>query len=282
MTWGLYFSRSIRSGKATFPRRHDCLRWTTGGQAVGERADRWTSGWRPRGRKGDSGNASAVAGQPSVASGTGGSCKTGGVTPPLVGESVGQKITVEDPVVNVMRFDAEAGEFVLGVREESVQLLQGMGTICLQMGLEVKAPTATKAGRVLALQTDLYGIGNSYQRMLVGRGTELLSFTTDTGVERPVLKFLLTSAQLHAINEARDGDLRMELEVTGTLPQAPASPAARRRFCTSAWPRAAGSIRSPPSVLRSRSRCRSRSRWRTTPARSRPAPAWCPAPTSGG
>ncbi|WP_329325244.1 hypothetical protein [[Kitasatospora] papulosa] len=126
--------------------------------------------------------------------------------------------------MNVMRFDAEAGEFVLGVREESVQLLRGMGTICLQMGLEVKAPIATKAGRVLALQTDLYGIGNSYQRMLVGRGTELLSFTTETGVERPVLKFLLTSAQLHAINEARDGDLRMELEVTGTLPQAPGFP----------------------------------------------------------
>ncbi|WP_143659997.1 hypothetical protein [Streptomyces sp. WZ.A104] len=123
--------------------------------------------------------------------------------------------------MNVMRFDAEAGEFVLGVREESVQLLRGMGTICLQVGLDVKAPSATKAGRFLALQTDLYGIANPYQRTLVGRGTEVLAFTPETGVERPVLKFLLTSAQLHAINEARDGDLRMELEVTGTLPQAP-------------------------------------------------------------
>ncbi|MFB8089610.1 hypothetical protein [Streptomyces sp. NPDC055992] len=126
--------------------------------------------------------------------------------------------------MNVMRFDAEAGEFVLGVREESVQLLRGMGTICLQVGLDVKAPSATKAGRFLALQTDLYGIANPYQRTLVGRGTEVLAFTPETGVERPVLKFLLTSAQLHAINEARDGDLRMELEVTGTLPQAPGYP----------------------------------------------------------
>ncbi|MGW4276905.1 hypothetical protein ACWEGQ_32220 [Streptomyces seoulensis] len=126
--------------------------------------------------------------------------------------------------MNVMRFDAEAGEFVLGVREESVQLLRGMGTICLQVGLDVKAPSATTAGRVLALQTDLYGIANPYQRTLVGRGTEVLAFTPETGVERPVLKFLLTSAQLHAINEARDGDLRMELEVTGTLPQAPGYP----------------------------------------------------------
>ncbi|MGW2057505.1 hypothetical protein ACWCOZ_26935 [Streptomyces sp. NPDC001840] len=130
--------------------------------------------------------------------------------------------------MDVMRFDAEAGEFVLGVREESVQLLRGMGTICLQVGLEVKAPAATKAGRFLALQADLYGLRNSYERTLVGRATEMLSFTPETGVERPVLKFLITSAQLHAINEARDGDLRMELEVTGTLPQAPGYPGSTR------------------------------------------------------
>ncbi|MFH9943690.1 MULTISPECIES: hypothetical protein [Streptomyces] len=105
---------------------------------------------------------------------------------------------MEEPIVNVMRFGAEAGEFVLGVREESAQLLRGMGTICLQVGLEVKAP--------------------------VGRVTEMLPFTPEIGVDRPVLNFLITSAQLHAINEARDGDLRMELDVTGTLPQAPGYP----------------------------------------------------------
>ncbi len=49
----------------------------------------------------------------------------------------------------------------------------------------------------------------------------MLPFTPEIGVERPVLKFLITSAQLHVINEARDGDLRMELDVTGTLPQHP-------------------------------------------------------------
>ncbi|WP_416484301.1 hypothetical protein [Streptomyces sp. CL12] len=66
---------------------------------------------------------------------------------------------MEGPIVNVMRFDAEAGEFVLGVQEESVQLLRGMGTICRQVGLEVKAPVATKAGRFLVLQSDLYARG---------------------------------------------------------------------------------------------------------------------------
>jgi hypothetical protein len=119
-----------------------------------------------------------------------------------------------------MRFDAGVGDFTLGVREESVQLLRGMGTICLQVGLDVKALPAKEAGRFLALQADLYGIHGSYQRTLVGRVTEMLPFTPETGIERPVLKFLITASQLHAINEARDGDLRMELEVTGTLPQA--------------------------------------------------------------
>lgn len=57
-----------------------------------------------------------------------------------------------------MRFDAGVGDFALGVQEESVQLLGGMGTICLQMGLEVKAPPAKETGRFLALQADLYGI----------------------------------------------------------------------------------------------------------------------------
>ncbi|MFC1443148.1 hypothetical protein ABUW04_33420 [Streptacidiphilus sp. N1-10] len=87
------------------------------------------------------------------------------------------------------------------------------------MGLEVKeAPVATTAGRFLALQADFYSIGPSYQRTLVWRVTEMVWFTPEIGVERPVLKYLLTSAQLHAINDAREGELRMELEVTGTLP----------------------------------------------------------------
>lgn len=52
----------------------------------------------------------------------------------------------------------------------------------------------------------------------------MLPFTPETGVERRALKFLLTGAQLHAINEARDGGLRMQLEATGTLPQATGYP----------------------------------------------------------
>ncbi|MFI1247825.1 hypothetical protein ACH4TY_14115 [Streptomyces anulatus] len=128
--------------------------------------------------------------------------------------------------MNVMRFDAGAGDFALSIQEESVQLLRGMGTVCLQMGLKVKAPDPiTEAGSLLALQADLYGTGQPYQRTLVGRVTEMLPFSPKVGAASTVLKFLLTPAQLHAVNEARlGGDLRMELEVTGTLPQAAGYP----------------------------------------------------------
>ncbi|GAA1264154.1 hypothetical protein Psi02_76290 [Planotetraspora silvatica] len=119
----------------------------------------------------------------------------------------------------VMRFDVGVGDFALDVQEESVLLLKSMGTICLQLGLEVKAPVDQKVGRLLALQADLYGTHGSY-RMLLSRVTEMVPFTPEIGIERRTLKFILTSAQLHAINEARDGDLRMQLEVVGTLPQA--------------------------------------------------------------
>lgn len=95
--------------------------------------------------------------------------------------------------MNVMRFDAGVGDFTLGVREESVQLLKGMGTICLQLGLEVKAPRAQEVGRFLALQADLYGIHGSYQRTLLGRVMEMLPFSSET-IERRTLKFLLTAA----------------------------------------------------------------------------------------
>ncbi|SBU94678.1 hypothetical protein YUMDRAFT_05176 [Streptomyces sp. OspMP-M45] len=56
--------------------------------------------------------------------------------------------------MNVMRFDAGAGDFALDIQDESVQLLRGMGTICLQIGLKVKASdTNTEAGRLLELVT---------------------------------------------------------------------------------------------------------------------------------
>ncbi|MFJ7631215.1 hypothetical protein ACIQZN_32580 [Streptomyces sp. NPDC097595] len=128
--------------------------------------------------------------------------------------------------MNVMRFDTGAGDFALSIQEESVQLLRGMGTICLQMGLKVKAPDPTTEGRrLLALQVDLYGTGQPYQRTLIGRVTEMLPFSPKIGAASTVLKFLLTPAQLHAVNEARlGGDLRMELEITGTLPQAAGYP----------------------------------------------------------
>ncbi|WP_133910697.1 hypothetical protein [Streptomyces sp. NBC_00582] len=52
----------------------------------------------------------------------------------------------------------------------------------------------------------------------------MLPFTPEIGIGRRTLKVPLTAAQLHAINEARDGDLRIKLEGTGALPQATGYP----------------------------------------------------------
>ncbi|MFJ8865466.1 hypothetical protein ACIRD6_06850 [Streptomyces sp. NPDC102473] len=57
------------------------------------------------------------------------------------------------------RFDAEARTCILGLPEESAQLPRGMGTICLRKG---------HVGRRLLA------------RSLVGRVTEMLSFTPET------------------------------------------------------------------------------------------------------
>lgn len=89
-----------------------------------------------------------------------------------------------------MSFDAEAGQFVLGVRGESVAASQGHGKICLRMGLEVKAPVATKVGRFVTLQTDR-------------NGTEVVSVADPVLVTRSVATLKRSVASLP--RRTRDG-----------------------------------------------------------------------------
>lgn len=110
----------------------------------------------------------------------------------------GRKITGKGPSVNVMRFDGEVGEFAPDVREESGQLLRGMGAICLQIGPEVKVPTATKASRVLALLTDWYGIGNlPADARRTGHGSALVLRPKGEASARPPIFFHLGPASHH-------------------------------------------------------------------------------------
>jgi hypothetical protein len=58
----------------------------------------------------------------------------------------------------------------------------------------------------------------------LGSATHSLAFVHG-GVERPILRFLLTSAQILALEAQRTGDLHLDLQVRAVLPQAPGYPA---------------------------------------------------------
>ncbi|WP_037891941.1 hypothetical protein [Streptomyces viridochromogenes] len=81
-----------------------------------------------------------------------------------------------------------------------------------------------EAGKILALETDLFGFDTTGQRYRLARTTANLAYTPKITVHRVNLSFPLTSLQLHAIEEGRTGDVRFEIDLSATLPQAPGYP----------------------------------------------------------
>lgn len=57
-------------------------------------------------------------------------------------------------------------------------------------------------------------------RVPVDRAQALLPFNASGEIRRPVLLFLVTNAQVQALEQHRTGGLRLELEVNAVLPQA--------------------------------------------------------------
>ncbi|MFJ5637680.1 hypothetical protein ACIQF5_34275 [Streptomyces goshikiensis] len=101
---------------------------------------------------------------------------------------------------------------VLGGHELSVQLAVGVSPL-------------DEAGKILALEAELFGFGTEpAQRSRLGRITANLAYTPVVTVHRVNLAFPLTSLQVHAIEEARTGDVRFEIDLNATLPQAPGYP----------------------------------------------------------
>ncbi|MER6620350.1 hypothetical protein [Streptomyces sp. NPDC000931] len=83
-----------------------------------------------------------------------------------------------------------------------------------------------EAGQILALEAYLVGFGNaSGPRSMLARTTLNLAYTQVITVHRARLSFLLTSLQLHAIEAGRGSDMRFELDLNATLPQAVGYPA---------------------------------------------------------
>jgi hypothetical protein len=124
-------------------------------------------------------------------------------------------------IVNQLRFDKGLGNYSVNVAPESVWILKGMGTHVLQVQLEVGIPQfAETAGRLLNLETALYAPEGSGPRVPLAFANISIPFNPDGEVRRPTLYYLITNAQLLALEQRRNGDLRLELQVNGILPQA--------------------------------------------------------------
>lgn len=120
-----------------------------------------------------------------------------------------------------MRFDTGLGTYSVGVAPESVWIFKGMGTHYFQIQLEVGIPQVGEiAGRLLCLETILYAPQGSGPRVPLASANASVPFNPEGELRRPTLCYLVTNAQLLALEERRNGDLRLELQVDGVLPQA--------------------------------------------------------------
>ncbi|UXY24939.1 hypothetical protein N8I84_41600 (plasmid) [Streptomyces cynarae] len=122
-----------------------------------------------------------------------------------------------------LRFDAPVGTMAIGPRDNGLMLVKELGAHSLRLQLEVKTSAAAEAGRVLVLDTTLYAPFANGPRGMLGTATATVAFRPNS-VERPELRYMLTSAQVRALDEHRFGDLRLELDVRATLPQATSYP----------------------------------------------------------
>jgi hypothetical protein len=119
-----------------------------------------------------------------------------------------------------MRFDDGLGTYSVSVATDSVWITKGMGTHYLQIPLQIGIPQVTQAaGRLLVLDTTLYAPAGAAGRAPLASATISVPFNPDE-VRRPTLVYLITNFQLLALEQQRAGDLRLELQVDGVLPQA--------------------------------------------------------------
>ena len=125
-----------------------------------------------------------------------------------------------------LRFDSGFGNYNVNVVPDSVMIMRGMGTHVLQLTLEVGIPqVGPQAGRLLHLETNLYVPQSNGPRALLGSRNVSVAFTATTGeIQRPTLQYPITNAQLLAMEQRRLGNLRLELQIRGFLPQASGYP----------------------------------------------------------
>ncbi|MFI6494348.1 hypothetical protein [Streptomyces sp. NPDC050564] len=122
--------------------------------------------------------------------------------------------------VQELRFEDNNTRFTLEVGEQ-VSLQRSIGGHELHFQAAIGVSPLTEAGKLLALEATLFGFAAPpINRARLGRTTANLAYTQVVTVHRQPLVFPLTSLQLHAIEAGRTGDVRFEVEVDATLPQA--------------------------------------------------------------
>lgn len=115
-------------------------------------------------------------------------------------------------------FDSALGTASVSMVDNSLQIEKAMGTHSLALTLAVQTPQPEAAGRLMALQTDLFATGAGGMRAWLGSATYNLSFIPGQ-LARATLRYLLTNEQLIALEQHRSGDLQLQLEVDAALPQ---------------------------------------------------------------
>jgi hypothetical protein len=120
-----------------------------------------------------------------------------------------------------LRFDSGLGLYSINVNPEQVVLTRGVGSHVLQVPLEVGVPeVGPNSGRLLTLETVLCTPLGTGPRKPLAALTVHVAFRSTGETRRQTLQFIVSNAQLLALDQVRTGDLRLELVVSGVLPQA--------------------------------------------------------------
>jgi hypothetical protein len=110
--------------------------------------------------------------------------------------------------VNQLRFDSGLGCYSVSAAPDSVWISKGMGTHCLQVQLQVGIPeVGESAGRLLLLESVLAAPDTGHgPRMPLAWANVAVPFNPDGEIRPPTLQYLITNAQLHTLEQQRNGE----------------------------------------------------------------------------
>ncbi|WP_329266533.1 hypothetical protein [Streptomyces sp. NBC_01451] len=118
-------------------------------------------------------------------------------------------------------FDTELGTAAVSLVDNSLTIEKAAGTHSLKLTLAVQTPQPEKAGRLMILPTNLFAVSAGGHNDWLGSAVCHLPFTPGE-VRHATLRYLLTSAQVIALEQGRSNDLNLKLEIEAVLPQAAA------------------------------------------------------------